>query len=62
MNEEEKDKLKTDLQESEDRYRFVTETSVDAIITADENDSILSWNKGAVTIFGYSLEIIGRDE
>ncbi|MFC1534150.1 PAS domain S-box protein [Thermodesulfobacteriota bacterium] len=44
---------------SDDRYRSVTETSIDAIITTDANNSILTWNKGAETIFGYDSEAIG---
>jgi PAS domain S-box-containing protein len=59
MNSHDKDKLIAELRESEDRYRSVTETSIDAIITANENDSILTWNNGAEKIFGHGIEIIG---
>ncbi len=59
MEDQDKDKFNAELRESEDRYRSVTETSIDAIITADSKDSILTWNKGAELTFGYGKEIIG---
>jgi PAS domain S-box-containing protein len=59
MNRQDKNKIIEELKESEARYRAVTETSIDAIITAEKNDSILTWNKGARLIFGYGSEIIG---
>ena len=55
-----KKQLLKKLKESEDRYRAVTETSIDAIITASENDAILTWNKGAQAIFGHGPEILGQ--
>lgn len=48
------------LEESEEQYRSVTETSIDAIITADDSGLIRTWNKGAAEIFGYGSEIIGE--
>ncbi|MBF0381025.1 MAG: PAS domain S-box protein [Magnetococcales bacterium] len=49
------------LQESEERFRSVTDSTVDAIISADENGDIIFWNKGAQNIFGYSVaEIVGK--
>ena len=61
MNTRNKEQLLRDLKESEDRYRAVTETSIDAIITASAHDKILTWNKGAETIFGYGAEeVLGR--
>ncbi len=59
MNTLDQEKLLRELRESEDRYRSVTETSIDGIITADGDDSILTWNKGAELIFGYGPEILG---
>lgn len=55
-----KDELIAKLRESEDRYRSVTETSIDAIITTDSTDLILTWNKGAELIFGYGKEVMGQ--
>ena len=50
------------LRESEERYRSVTHSANDAIVTADINGVILGWNIGAEKIFGYTEgEIIGRD-
>ena len=60
MVDREKEKLLAKIRELEDRYLSVTETSVDAIITTDSNDLILTWNKGAELIFGYGPEIIGN--
>ena len=49
------------MTERDDRYRAITETSIDAIITSDANDTVLTWNKGAEQIFGYTPEeIIGK--
>lgn len=60
MDKGNKEQLLRELKESEDRYRAVTETSIDAIITASADDAILTWNKGAELIFGYGSEILGR--
>ncbi len=49
------------LQQSEARFRSVTESATDAIISADVNGKILSWNYGAQRIFGYTAnEILGK--
>jgi two-component system cell cycle sensor histidine kinase/response regulator CckA len=42
------------LIESEQRYRIVTETAIDAIATIDESGQILFVNRSAERIFGYS--------
>lgn len=50
------------LQESETKYRMVIESANDAIILANEKSIILSWNKAAENIFGYtSDEVIGKN-
>ena len=41
------------LRESELRYRSVSEAASEAIIVADELGTVVSWNRGAETIFGY---------
>jgi PAS domain S-box-containing protein len=49
------------LGESEERFRSVVETATDAIITTDSSGIIVSWNRGAETIFGYSAdEVVGE--
>ncbi len=49
------------LRESEERYRSLTETASDAIISSDSKGYITSWNKGACAIFGYEeKEVMGK--
>ena len=44
------------LREGEERFRTMTESAVDAVVTADANENIVSWNRGAREAFGYSPE------
>jgi|GEM_PF-2474117 len=44
------------LRESEERFRSVTESANDAIITTNEQGMILGWNKSAERILGYTSE------
>jgi PAS domain S-box-containing protein len=44
------------LRESEERFRTMTESAVDAVITADGDGRIVSWNRGAGVAFGYAPE------
>lgn len=48
------------LTEREERYRSVTETSPDAIITAASDGRILTMNQAGRKMFGYGPEIIGQ--
>ena len=49
------------LRQSEARYRAVTQSASDAIITADSTGIIVSWNRGAEKIFSYTeAEISGQ--
>ena len=54
-------KLLNELSEREERYRSVTETSPDAIITSTAEGQILTINNAGQTMFGYGLEIIGEN-
>lgn len=50
-----------ELKESEKRYRGLVETSIDAIVSIDDNGKIVQWNEAASRIFGYSgEEVIGK--
>lgn len=53
-------RIEQKLEESEEQYRSITETSIDAVITADERGRILTWNHGAEKMFGFGREIIGE--
>jgi len=46
------------LRESEMRFRSVLQSALDAVIVADQQGIIMSWNKGAQSIFGYEEEEI----
>lgn len=50
----ERKKAEQKLLEREARYRAVTYSANDAIITTDNAGNITGWNRGAETIFGYS--------
>ncbi len=54
-------RLVTELSESEERFRGLVETSTDAIIIADEEGNITLWNKSAESMLGYSEdEVVGQ--
>jgi PAS domain S-box-containing protein/putative nucleotidyltransferase with HDIG domain len=44
------------LRQSEERFRSMVQTAIDAIISTDGRGRIISWNQGAQTIFGYREE------
>jgi PAS domain S-box-containing protein len=49
------------LRESEARFRSVFESATDAIVLADPEGRIISWNRAARAIFGYlEDEVLGR--
>jgi len=49
------------LRQSELRFRSVAQTAHDAIISADATGRIISWNRGASVMFGYTEdEALGR--
>ncbi|MBF0422313.1 MAG: response regulator [Magnetococcales bacterium] len=49
------------LRISEERFRSVAQSAADAIISANQDGLILSWNQGAVRLFGYrEPEIINK--
>ena len=49
------------LSQAEQRFRSITESANDAIISADEEGNIISWNHSAGRFFGYTEEeVVGR--
>jgi PAS domain S-box-containing protein len=49
------------LRDQEERFRSVTETAADAIVTADSHGKIQYWNQAAGSLFGYSRDdILGK--
>jgi diguanylate cyclase (GGDEF)-like protein/PAS domain S-box-containing protein len=58
---EERKRAEEALRQSEEHYRAVTYSANDAIVTVDGAGTILSWNRGAEKIFGYTEnEIKGK--
>ncbi|MEO5354828.1 MAG: ATP-binding protein [Magnetococcus sp. XQGC-1] len=47
----EREKMELSLRESEQRFRAVTESAVEAIVTIDAQGSIITWNRGAEQMF-----------
>ncbi len=47
-----------ELRESEMRYRSVTESANEGIVSVDKSGKIISWNNAASDIFGYSTQTI----
>jgi PAS domain S-box-containing protein len=54
-------KVRTALRESEAKFRSVMESAIDAIISADAEGRIRSWNSAATALFGHTeAEVIGE--
>lgn len=51
-------RLEVQTEESEMKFKSIIESAKDAIIVADFQGSIVQWNQGAQSIFGYSQEEI----
>jgi PAS domain S-box-containing protein len=49
------------LSQSEERFRSLVDSATDAIVLADHRGHMISWNRSASTLFGYSdEELIGQ--
>ncbi|KAB2844877.1 MAG: PAS domain S-box protein [Burkholderiales bacterium] len=54
-------KHEQELLESEEKYRTIIQTADDAIVSMDDQETIISWNAGATKIFGYEEDdVLGR--
>lgn len=57
----ERKRAEAELRASEEKFRSVTETAADAIISTDIHGEIVQWNYAAENIFGYLAdEMLGR--
>jgi PAS domain S-box-containing protein len=55
-------KAEKSLKESEEKFRSISYSAADAIITADSKGVIVGWNRGAEKIFGFNEhDIIGKN-
>ena len=51
----------SERKQAEQKFRSVTESAIDAIISADHTGQIISWNKAATRILGYTEEeVVGQ--
>lgn len=51
----------SERKQAEQKFRSVTESAIDAIISADHTGVIISWNKAATRILGYAEEeVLGQ--
>ncbi|WP_084830131.1 PAS domain S-box protein [Demequina rhizosphaerae] len=51
----------SERKQAEEKFRSVTESAIDAIISADHSGEIISWNKAATRILGYTEdEVVGH--
>jgi PAS domain S-box-containing protein len=58
----ERKKAENALRESEERFRSVSQSANDAIVTINALGAVCGWNKGAEIIFGYTEdEMTGKD-
>jgi len=58
----EQKKTEQKLKDSEEKYRTITSSALDAIIQIDDKGLIIYWNKAAEFIFGYKMdEILGKN-
>lgn len=49
------------LRDSESRFRSLTDSAMDGIVSADAAGRIISWNKGAERLFGYTAaEVVNK--
>lgn len=56
----ERKQVEETLRESEARFRSITESAGEAIVSANADGAIITWNKGAQNLFGYTeQEILG---
>lgn len=54
-------KVRMALRESEAKFQSVMESAIDAIISGDAEGNILSWNKAATAMFGFTeAEVLGK--
>jgi diguanylate cyclase (GGDEF)-like protein/PAS domain S-box-containing protein len=56
-----RERARVALEASENRFRLLTNTATDAVITTDKAGHILEWNLGAERVYGYgAAEVLGK--
>ena len=57
----ERKKAETALRESEQKFRSVVQSTIDAIISSNEHGTVVYWNRSAERMFGYAEnEVLGN--
>ena len=57
----ERQRAEQQLRESEERFRAVAQSASDAIVSIDSCGSVVAWNRGAESMFGYTEdEMMGK--
>jgi two-component system sporulation sensor kinase A len=57
----ERKQLEESLISSEEKFRAITTTAINAVVLADEDDKIVYWNPSAERMFGYvEQEVLGK--
>jgi len=58
----ERKRVERELIEKEEKFRMLTETASDAIVSIDSKGNVISWNGSAEKIFGFtSKQIVGKN-
>ena len=57
----ERKQLEDELRASEERFRAISTSAIDAIVLVDEEDKVIYWNPGSEKTFGFAeTEAVGR--
>ena len=58
----EREALSASVRESQERAQMLIETALDAVVSMDENGTVIGWNAQAEPVFGHGAEdVLGKD-